>query len=353
MPSLSIPSLYFQNKKVAELFKIEGFVSRFCKINRLREEDKRPRLKVLPDSCLSGSIHTIKSPNGIFEPSQYLASKELHHVDAAFAGKKELRVDKCIISCNNASLQNYYHWTVQTMVSIVHSKKYHRQKGFSLLIPRRLQAYQSDWLRLCGFSKNNLNVILFDTDQVVSSNKMLVPLTLYNPFDFFPSSRALKDFRESVLNQQCNDSSVLTKYTPKKIYISRSDSIKLRGLNNEKKFEDKLEMCGFFILKASQLTVAEQIHFFSNADIIVASHGAGLSNLIFAKKSCTFIEINQSNYFNTCFSAMHTALGLPGSYYHYIASTVNPDSDHKGHQHVQKTKINHHRLLDFIMDRAS
>ncbi|WP_429072992.1 glycosyltransferase family 61 protein [Aeromonas veronii] len=75
----------------------------------------------------------------------------------------------------------------------------------------------------------------------------------------------------------------------RKIYISRRQSS--RALNNEVDVEAFLSENGFDIIFAEELSVNEQIKVFSETKVLVASHGAGLTNIAFMKKNTTLIEV--------------------------------------------------------------
>jgi capsular polysaccharide biosynthesis protein len=76
----------------------------------------------------------------------------------------------------------------------------------------------------------------------------------------------------------------------KRVYISRADA-KRRQVTNELEVMDYLKSRGFACLLLDGLTVAQQAQVFSSADIIVAPHGAGLTNLIFSKPRTKVIEL--------------------------------------------------------------
>ena len=193
-------------------------------------------------------------------------------------------------------------------------------------------------------------MIHYDKNLLIKSDKLIVPLTLYNPYEFRPDPKTLKKFRKKILKKTNTNKKELD--FPKKLYISRGDSSKARGIKNEASLEKKLEQHNFFILKSSNFSVKEQIQFFKNADIIVGAHGAGLSNIAFAKRTCKIIEINQGNYFNNCFSAVYSALELQGTYIHYIAPSSESVNVKAGSYHEQKTMVNTNKLLEILMTNS-
>jgi capsular polysaccharide biosynthesis protein len=82
------------------------------------------------------------------------------------------------------------------------------------------------------------------------------------------------------------------------IYVARTDTAG-RTLRNEAEIIQRLEAMGFEIFIGSQHSVAEQVKVFREARLIVAPHGAGLTNLLFCQPKTVVVEWQQSGYFNT------------------------------------------------------
>ena len=80
------------------------------------------------------------------------------------------------------------------------------------------------------------------------------------------------------------------KSTPdRKIFITRNDA-KTRKLVNQQ--ELLLALAGFEPIELSKYTVTEQMQIFDSATHIVATHGAGLTNLLWSQHGTKVIEIN-------------------------------------------------------------
>lgn len=77
------------------------------------------------------------------------------------------------------------------------------------------------------------------------------------------------------------------------LFISRRDSSH-RVLLNEMEIEAALAALGFRTVVLGEMTVAEQIHAFSRARVIVGAHGAGLTNLMFAPANAVVVEITNT-----------------------------------------------------------
>jgi hypothetical protein len=76
----------------------------------------------------------------------------------------------------------------------------------------------------------------------------------------------------------------------KRVYISRSKA-RLRRILNELELIALLEKYGFITVWAEDLDYKAQIQLFYDAEAIVSSHGAGLTNILFAEK-CRVLEFH-------------------------------------------------------------
>lgn len=77
--------------------------------------------------------------------------------------------------------------------------------------------------------------------------------------------------------------------TGRPIYVSRQRSKRAGAYEDE--LANALADRGFQIVHAQELSVSEQIALFTNATCIVAPHGAGLANAVFARSGTPVIEI--------------------------------------------------------------
>jgi capsular polysaccharide biosynthesis protein len=79
-----------------------------------------------------------------------------------------------------------------------------------------------------------------------------------------------------------------------RLFVSRTDAAH-RFLVNEDELFSALSLQGFRHVVPGRMTVREQIETFSRARMIVAPHGASLTNIIFSQPGLRLIEISSSN----------------------------------------------------------
>ena len=84
------------------------------------------------------------------------------------------------------------------------------------------------------------------------------------------------------------------------LYITRDDSSR-RPVHNEPAVRDLVQRHGLDMHTLTGLSVARQIKLFAEADIVVATHGAGLTNLMWCQPGTTVIELLPDRHRVPCF----------------------------------------------------
>lgn len=92
------------------------------------------------------------------------------------------------------------------------------------------------------------------------------------------------------LNRTFLPSSDIAPNLPSRLYVSRAD-VSHRNILNEPELMDVLSRLGFESVTLSGLSVLRQAALFHAAKIVVAPHGAGLTNLVFSRPGARAIEL--------------------------------------------------------------
>lgn len=193
----------------------------------------------------------------------------------------------------NNPAENYYHWMTQCLTAIYSYTLVEPSARKTVLIPA-CDGFRRDSLELAG-----LDVQLFAVEPLTCYNapEMMISNYLHGAMAYAPSPLVEPLFdkmRDTALARQSSDRRA------QMIYVSRSDSPS-RRLANEDALAHALSRLGFEILLSSRLSLAEQICVFASADMIIAPHGAGLTNIAFCKPSCKIYELTPDHYVNSCF----------------------------------------------------
>lgn len=122
---------------------------------------------------------------------------------------------------------------------------------------------------------------------------LLLPWGLHGVFDYHP---VINRFFDTVLANHPVDG----RDRIERLYVDRRGGTQ-RRLVNEEAIVTALTALGFVAVRLEDLPVAAQINLFRQATIIVAPHGAGLTNIGFASPGCIVIELMMDAYVNWCF----------------------------------------------------
>jgi capsular polysaccharide biosynthesis protein len=87
---------------------------------------------------------------------------------------------------------------------------------------------------------------------------------------------------------------------------------------HEEALFELLEQRGFVRIEPGGMSVRDQIDHFAAAEVVVAPHGAALTNLVFARPGVKVLEIFPASYVNSCFWAITDS--VPDSHYTYLVA---------------------------------
>lgn len=196
-----------------------------------------------------------------------------------------------------------------------------------LLIPPGYNAILKDYARLLEAAPNSL---VWDHD--CEAYALNVGLTVFN------EGRSI-DAASLSMFQQLVSQFLLPKLPParvsERIYISRRKA-RQRRLETEVDLETKLAAMSFSILYFEDLSPGEQIMACAQARIVVAPHGAGLTNLAFSKNLDLLVELIPQSYHVRGFENLARQLGAnyvgvfgqsrPGADMTELSWSVDPDA---------------------------
>ncbi len=129
------------------------------------------------------------------------------------------------------------------------------------------------------------------------------------------------------------------------IYISRANA-NYRRVLNEPDVVKFLQKFGFRVVALELISVAEQALLLSSASVVVAPHGAGLSNLVFCQPGTKVVELFSPNYVNVCFWACSDQVGL--DYYYLIGHGQRPDEYIDPHAVREDILVNINSLAELM-----
>jgi capsular polysaccharide biosynthesis protein len=193
----------------------------------------------------------------------------------AGTGESEQRVVTAAIM--HPPWNNYYHWTIETLPRIRALERYAEESGEypDLLVP----ADRPSWMDETIDRINYRGRVLGWSGPVADVDRLVVPVF---PDPTPEECRWLRDRMRSGRDRERSPGG-------SRVFISREDAT-IRKVMNAGEILPVLDEYGFETHVLTELSVAEQVGLFANAEIVVAAHGAGLTNLVYAD-DLTVIEL--------------------------------------------------------------
>ena len=189
------------------------------------------------------------------------------------------------------SERSYYHWLVDALprLSLLHAIPGGAE--LPIVVPSRLHRYHQESLEAAGIPQSRQ--VAFP-DAVVQVDRLFFP-ALLSPTGY-SSPHAVAWLRETF------GPFLSTRKPWRRLYVSRRDA--RRRILNEDEIIGLLLPHGFEVVHPGDMSLIEQIRTFSEAQVVVGPHGAGLTNMIFSPEGATLVELFGSNYLNGCFWAI-------------------------------------------------
>lgn len=201
---------------------------------------------------------------------------------------------------------NIYHWLIDALPRL-HSLEIATQKPLTLLMPDTASKYHLEALRLC--LPGNMQIRQVKNASWVEVEEFIFPSYLTQAQCISLPASHVNPLRQRVwerlsLPPDCEGT--------EKIFISRRKAA-TRQILNEDEVTESLQKLGFKTYILEELSFCEQVRLFHRGHIVVAPHGAGLANVLFAPK-IHVIELQSSppllHYFFLCQSLNHSYTGL-------------------------------------------
>ncbi len=229
---------------------------------------------------------------------------------------------------------NYHHWLIECLPRLRCALEAPELAGCQVIIPANLAPFQRESLDLLGLpearrlpfdeSDWRFETLVFPSIGSFSPpelrwvrERLVGGLAASDSGHVPAASRAARASTPSSAAGAPTPSQSATP-APTRLYISRADAA-TRRLVNEAELVAALEPLGFEVLTLTGMPLAEQIRRLAQAELIVGPHGSGLTNILFAPRRATLIELMPGDQVNHCFWLLANGLGLR---YTFLAGPV-------------------------------
>ncbi len=192
-------------------------------------------------------------------------------------------------------VKNYCHWFLDALPRLALLDEF--PKDSKIIVPPDLLPFQLDSLKFLG---------LQDRVRPTSERHLIVE----NYFFSSPTvmTGCYDPYTATFLREKFLPIADKSYASPKRFYVRRVGAN--RGIVNEQEIIDELSSRGWAIVDCAQLTFAQQVKLFYDADEICALHGAALTNLLWCKPGCKAYELVAGNYQNGVFEGIAQTVGV-------------------------------------------
>jgi hypothetical protein len=172
------------------------------------------------------------------------------------------------------SIPNHSHWLLDALPRLALLNEF--PLDTRIIVPGKLAAYQWESLAMLGLSRDRLrpspeNHLQVENYYFSSPTSMVA---CYNPY-------AMRFLRTAFLEKRDRSYS-----GPKRFFIRRN---KQRDIGNSDEVERFFERLGWAIIDPSQLTFAQEIQLFYEAEAVCGMGGSALNNTIFSRPECAVV----------------------------------------------------------------
>lgn len=232
-------------------------------------------------------------------------------------------VDNAVHLISQWSNTNYWHWFSSSLTRLYATENFPDDTKYIINGHSR-------------FVDGSLNVIGVNLKNCIDMSRISCVFckNLYLP-------SMMNDFnKEGFIFIRNKIKSLITpKNNSKRIYISR---VGKRVVNNEKEVSKFLFNMGFQMVRCENLSFEDQVKTFYDAEIVVAPHGAGLTNAMFAADNAKILELRNPQYFGRCYYYLSRHLGY--DYWTLLGNGKVPESS----KEMQGTLYNN---MDISIDK--
>jgi capsular polysaccharide biosynthesis protein len=202
----------------------------------------------------------------------------------------------------------YYHW-MHDVLAQLHKVLEWLPADTRIIVPAGLDKTQTQSLQALGVTESRLCYLDCENDckDIITVDELyFIPPPTITRFD----DPEVAQWLSARLRAAFAGTSSVAGRQPLRLYVSRAKAA-CRRVVNEEEILALLRPLGFEVICAEDLSLARQASCFAQAEVVVAPHGAGLTNLYFSSPGTKVIEILfEPVEFRTCYWSLCEALGM-------------------------------------------
>jgi hypothetical protein len=202
-------------------------------------------------------------------------------------------------------IPNHSHWLLDALPRLAVLNEF--PPDTRIIVPGKLAAYQWESLAMLGLSRDRFRPSP-ETHLQVENYYFSSPPSMvvcYNPY-------AVRFLRTAFLEKRDRSYS-----GPKRFFIRRNQ---LRDIGNNDEVERFFERLGWAIIDPSQLTFAQEIQLFYEAEAVCGLMGSAFSNTIFSRPECAVVMMGHDYWTDGTLDWIMQAVGIKKYNWHVYPS---------------------------------
>jgi hypothetical protein len=186
----------------------------------------------------------------------------------------------CAVLLYNCWNRGYFHWVAETLTRFEGIERYREHTGRepTLVLGSEPPEFQTESLRLLSYDEEDW--IEWD-GTTTTVDRLVVPSMRHEVRRGVVASPFACGWLRRRLRGAATEQVDTDRLSPR-VYVSRSDA-NARRVVNEPELSELLSAYGFETYRLADMSVAETIALFSQAECIVGPHGAGLTDMLYAE----------------------------------------------------------------------
>ena len=208
------------------------------------------------------------------------------------------------------SAGNYYHWLIDTLPRLWIIRAELEQEGYALLLPENAPVFIKASLAYFEIKQ----VVPIRKTEFVSIANLLV--SHYSAGSGHIHPQKIREIKEHFIQK------INLPFSKKLIYVSRGRQ-KTRRVINEASVIQYLQPLGFEVIYFEDHNFEEQVSLAKNAQVIISSHGANLTNALFMQENTRVLELIREDSPNFCYWALCNVVNV--KYYYQLCPVAKKD----------------------------
>jgi Glycosyltransferase 61 len=212
-------------------------------------------------------------------------------------GRRIARLQGTVCYASNTSVDNYYHWMLATLPMIHYCRLAGHHIDHIYINAKTLPSFAMTSLERAGINASAI------VNEPCSGD---INVMTVNDWRY-----ALRPESYSFVRSLYGDALKVDTARPRWIFVDRGPTAKYRFLRNSDEIATMLnERYGAIRVIMDNLSVVEQANIFHNAEVVVAAHGAALTNLVFCRPGAKVFDLLSPNFLTNELGELARATGL-------------------------------------------